>query len=146
MIGKKPKTNIPNCKLNRLNRKTYVTAIPNRGDYSDHAIKIMRLSFKAKENLFTAPMLPGNHYNISLAMYSSNTLVEKTGINMTDVLGVFLDIAKLHVDTGKDPETQSIFEFIFELGNFDIEAGFELESTTIWSRIHVIFNNFINLL
>lgn len=43
------------------------------------------------------------------------------------------------MDPGRDPETKSIFEFDFELGNFDIEAGYEIESTTIWSRIHFIF-------
>lgn len=95
MIGKRPETLIPNCKLNRLDRKTYVTAIPEDGDYDDHAVKIMRLSFTKTENLFTAPMLPGDHYNISLAMYSNEILVESTGINMTDVLGVFFDISKL---------------------------------------------------
>lgn len=95
MIGKVPETLIPNCKLNRIDRKTYVTSTPKAGDYDDHAIKIMRLSFTANENLFTSPMLPGDHYNISLAMYSNDILVEKTGINMTDVLGVFFDVSKL---------------------------------------------------
>lgn len=69
--------------------------MPTPGDYDDHAIKIVRLTFNDAANLFTAPMLPGDHYNMTLAMYSGNTLVEKTGINMTDVLGVFLDVSTL---------------------------------------------------
>lgn len=117
MIGKL-KSDIPDCTLSRIDRKTYVTAIPV--NYGDHAIKIIRLSFETEENLFTAPILPGDHYNISLAMYEGNTLVEKTGINMTDVLGVFFDIALLEIDLGKDPETLSLYEFDFTLGIYDV--------------------------
>jgi len=87
MIGKRSDT-IPNCKLNRIDRRTYVTATPEPGTYDDHAIKIIRISMNDVPDLFTAPMLPGDHYNISLSMYDADdVLVEKTHINMTDVLG-----------------------------------------------------------
>jgi hypothetical protein len=125
MIGKLSNA-VPDCKLNRIDRRTYVTMSPPiidiGGDdyytYSRHDIKIMRISMNNVDDLFTAPMLPGDHYNISLAMYDeSEVLVEKTGINMTDVLGKFLDVAFLTVDPGLDPYTPSIFEFNFKLGD-----------------------------
>lgn len=67
------------------------------------------MSFETEAQLFTAPVLPGDHYNISLAMYEGDTLVEKTDINMTDVLGVFFDVNLLSVDLGLDPETLTMF-------------------------------------
>lgn len=42
-------------------------------------------------------------------MYEGDTLVEKTDINMTDVLGVFFDVNLLSVDLGLDPETLTMF-------------------------------------
>lgn len=54
MIGK-VKSDIPStdCTLNRQDRNSYVTLIPR--DYTDHAVKIIRLSFTVEDNLFTAP-------------------------------------------------------------------------------------------
>jgi len=54
MIGKVT-SDIPStdCTLNRIDRNSYVTMIPKL--YSDHAVKIIRLSFTDEANLFTAP-------------------------------------------------------------------------------------------
>lgn len=40
-----------------------------------------------------------------------------------------------------DPETLSIYEFDFTIGNFDVQAGYDIESTTIYSRIYFIFSS-----
>ena len=46
-------------------------------------------------------------------MYSGETLVEKTGINMTDVLGNYLIVQYLNINPGLDANTFSMFEFNF---------------------------------
>jgi hypothetical protein len=76
MIGKLSNS-VPDCKLNRIDRRTYVTMSPPTitlgGNpyytYKNHDVKIMRISMNNVPDLFTAPMLPGDHYNITLAMY-----------------------------------------------------------------------------
>lgn len=110
------------------------------GRYDNHPIKIITID--GDTDHFTAPLLPGGHYNISLSMYTANNiLVEKTTINMTDVLGVFFDKNLVKIDPGLDPETHSLYEFTFTTGIYNVEAGFSIDSTTIWSQIYFIFIN-----
>lgn len=52
---------------------------------------IITLSDSSSSLLFTAPLLPGNFYNVSLSLYSDTELVEQTTSNVTEVLGVPLD-------------------------------------------------------
>lgn len=99
MIGK-DQTPISDCKLNRVDRRTLVNFVPKAGDYDDHAVKIVRISFTNSANLFKAPQLPGDHYNMTLSMYSGNTLVEQTDTNLTTVKGSVLDKTKIIIHGG----------------------------------------------
>ncbi|KRW99610.1 hypothetical protein PPERSA_03411 [Pseudocohnilembus persalinus] len=140
MIGK-TSVDVTDCSLDRIDGQTFATMVPPASSWDDHAVKIIRITFQQQADLFTAPSLPGDFYNISLSMWSGPTLVEKTYTNMTSVLGEYLDVAFIVVDPGLDEETLNMFEFIFQTGDYSVQAGFQVESTTIWSRIHLNFES-----
>lgn len=56
---------------------------------------------------------------------------------MTELHGINFDVSLMDVNFGNDADTKSMFQFDFTLGDVPIQAGYEVESTAIWSRIHV---------
>lgn len=76
--------------MRRPYRDRFVTLYPDELQmdplsYYDHAINIITLGHKQDDKLFTAPKYPGEHYNMTLELYSGDVLVEKSVINMTNV-------------------------------------------------------------
>lgn len=85
MVGK-AKTPIESCELQRNYAETFVTLKPKANTY-DNSVKIIRLSDTQNKNLFGTPRLPGDFYNITVSLYSKQTLLEVHNINITRVLG-----------------------------------------------------------
>jgi len=139
MFGKRV-TPILSCTLDRVEGKSFVTAQLHSS--FDHAIKIMRLSQNDPNLLFTAPELPGTHYNISNQMYSNiggGILAEANTINLTNVLGYDLEVALITINAGLDAETPSLYQFDFTIGSTNVPAGYDSPTATTYSKIHFIF-------
>lgn len=58
-------------------------------------------------------MIPGTFYNMSVELYSGNTLVEANTVNLTEVLGVDLAVAPININPSLDASTLSLYSFSF---------------------------------
>lgn len=118
--------------------------IPGSPPTYDHRVKIIRLTDWNYGNprLFTAPMLPGGFYNMTIYLYSGNTLVESQNINLTNVLGVNFAKADIDVKHPMDASTNEIFEIrakLLSTVTSNIPIGYDTESAQTYSRIKFIF-------
>ena len=84
MIGR---TTTPqgNCQLSRSQGQTLVTLVPNN---YDNQVKIIQIGTVLQSNWFTAPSLPGDFYNMNVAIYSNTgALIAKQTRNISPVYG-----------------------------------------------------------
>ncbi|KAL4505423.1 hypothetical protein ABPG72_002485 [Tetrahymena utriculariae] len=151
-------TPVLKCELMRVRGQTFVNMTfypldPTNPNYKagklpyDNAVKIVRISAKSNNDLFTAPMLPGEIYNITASLYSSNIVIEKQTINVTKIIGYNL----LKVDAGnniltsfepiRDSLQLGLFQMRLVLDNIGVIAGYDTFAAKMYSQIVFIFDN-----
>jgi hypothetical protein len=128
MIGR---TTIPQttCLLSRNQGQTEVKIIPNN---YDNQVKIFQLGTISQDNWFTAPSLPGNFYNMNVAVYTVNgTLLAKQTRNISPVYGQPLNIPDIVMKNIQDPSIKlCAYEITFKTGTLQIPPGAVTTATT----------------
>ena len=92
----------------------------------DHIIRIFRLTVTPTSpisHFFTAPLVPGNHYNAESFIYAANYFVEYNFVNLTEILGPSFDISYMNVNPTLDASTLSLFTFEFKTGKLTVPPG-----------------------
>lgn len=140
MIGRTTEAQ-PNCKLSRFQGQTLVTLTP---DNYDNNVKIFQIGSVEQSNWFTAPNLPGDFYNMNVAVYADNgTLVTKQTRNISPVYGRNLDIPSIVVNNVQDYQTTfATYDIRFVTGDLQIPPGAPTTATTQTSELQFIFENF----
>jgi hypothetical protein len=140
MIGR---TTIPqgNCQLSRSQGQTLVTLVPNN---YDNQVKIFQLGTVLQSNWFTAPSLPGDFYNMNVAIYSNTgTLIAKQTRNISPVYGRFFDIPSMTIKNVQDASSKlAVYDISFVTGDLQIPPGTLTTATTQKSELQFIFENF----
>lgn len=140
MIGR---TTVPqgNCKLGRSQGQTLVTLVPNN---YDNQVKIFQIGTVLQSNWFTAPNLPGDFYNMNVAIYSNTgTLIAKQTRNISPVYGRFFDIPSMTIKNVQDAGSKlAVYDISFVTGDLQIPPGTLTTATTQTSELRFIFENF----
>ncbi|EAR88803.2 hypothetical protein TTHERM_00262990 (macronuclear) [Tetrahymena thermophila SB210] len=151
-------TPVLKCELMRVRGQTFVNMTfypldPSNPNYKvgklpyDNTVKIVRISAKSNNDLFTSPMLPGEIYNITASLYSLNTVIEKQTINVTKIIGYSLlkvDVSN-NILTSFEPIRDSLqlglFQMRLVLDNIGVIAGYDTFAAKMYSQIVFIFDN-----
>jgi hypothetical protein len=131
----------PNCQLSRHQGQTLVTIVP---EGYDNQVKIFQIGSVAQNNWFTAPSLPGDFYNMNVAVYAPNgSLIAKQTDNISPVYGRSLDIPSMTIQNVQDYSTTSAtYDITFLTGDLQIPPGALTSATTQTSKLQFIFENF----
>jgi hypothetical protein len=137
MIGRTVNSQ-PNCQLSRSSGQTLVTIIPTG---YDNTVKIIQIGTVSQANWFTAPALPGNFYNMNVAIYSTNgSLIAKQTRNISPVYGQSLNIPTMTIANIQDAYIlKSVYDISFITGSLQIPPGAVTTATTQSSTLVFIF-------
>jgi hypothetical protein len=137
MIGRTTSTQT-SCQLSRYQGQTLVTLTP---DIYDNNVKIFQVGSVDKANWFTAPSLPGDFYEMNVAVYAANgTLVSKQTRSISPVYGDSFDIPSIVVKNVQDQSTTfATYDLRFITGNLQIPPGAVTTATTQTSELQFIF-------
>ena len=141
MIGR-TQTPQTNCKQDRVNSETLVTIVPTGWD---DKVKILQIGTVDDTNWFTAPSLPGDFYNLNVAVYdTSDVLFSKETRKISSVYGEELDIPSIVLKNIQDQSVKqlAVYDLQFVTGSLQIPPGATTTATTQTSEIHFIFENF----
>jgi hypothetical protein len=130
------------CQLSRSQGQTLVTLTPSSA--YDNKVKIFQLGSVETANWFTAPSLPGDFYEMNVAIYSpSGTLIAKQTRTISPVYGENLDIPSIQIANVQDKLTTfATYDLQFITGNLQIPPGATTTATTQTSELQFIFENF----
>jgi len=131
----------PNCQLSRSQGQTLVTLVPNN---YDNQVKIIQLGTVSQSNWFTAPSLPGDFYNMNVAIYSpTGTLIAKQTRNISPVYGQSFNIPSMAIQNIQDADSKfAVYDLRFVTGTLQIPPGTLTTATTQTSELQFIFENF----
>jgi len=126
------------CQLSRSQGQTLVTLVPSN---YDNQVKIIQIGTVAQSNWFTAPSLPGDFYNMNVAIYSpTGALIAKQTRNISPVYGQSLDIPSISISNIMDSNiTLSTYDIQFKTGDLQIPPGALTTATTQTSELQFIF-------
>lgn len=127
-----------NCQLSRSQGQTLVTLVPTN---YDNQVKIIQIGTVSQNNWFTAPSLPGDFYNMNVAIYGTNgTLIAKQTRNISPVYGQSLDIPSITISNIQDANIKlSVYDLRFVTGSLQIPPGAPTTATTQTSELQFIF-------
>lgn len=130
-----------NCQLSRSQGQTLVTLVPNN---YDNQVKIIQLGTVSQSNWFTAPSLPGDFYNMNVAIYSTTgTLIAKQTRNISPVYGQSFNIPSMTIQNIQDADSKfAVYDLSFVTGTLQIPPGTLTTATTQTSELQFIFENF----
>jgi hypothetical protein len=130
-----------NCQLSRSQGQTLVTLVPTN---YDNQVKIIQIGTVSQSNWFTAPSLPGDFYNMNVAIYAANgTLIAKQTRNISPVYGQSLDIPSITISNIQDANIKlSVYDLRFVTGSLQIPPGAPTTATSQTSELQFIFENF----
>lgn len=130
--------NQPNCQLSRSQGQTLVTLTPVS---YDNQVKIIQIGTVDQANWFTAPGLPGNFYNMNVAVYSpTGALIAKQTRNISPVYGSSFDIPSMSIQNIQDANIKmSVYDISFVTGSLQIPPGAPTTATTQTSALQFIF-------
>lgn len=128
------------CAANRNNSQ--ITMAYNPPTYNQ-LYNLINLDSSSASQLFTAPMYPGNHYQMQVNLWTSGgALVESQYINLTTVYGNYLSVPQIIFSIPMDASAYGIFDFQFTLGTSDILPSYvNSASNAVTSAIELIFSN-----
>ena len=131
----------PNCQLSRSQGQTLVTIVPTN---YDNQVKIIQIGTVSSTNWFTAPSLPGDFYNMNVAIYSpTGSLIAKQTRNISPVYGSSFDIPTMTIKNVQDANSKlAVYDISFVTGNLQIPPGALTTATTQTSALVFIFENF----
>lgn len=111
-------------------------------DSYNHNYKLVSIDTSQNSKLFTAPALPGTHYQMGVDLYScSDVLMESMKVNLTTVYGELLEYDHIQIDIPKDANYSGLFQFAFRVGSTSIVPSYENSaSRKITSAIEFIFS------
>lgn len=137
MVGRTT-INQPNCVLSRSNGQTLVTLTPNN---YDNTVKIFQIGTVSQANWFTSPSLPGNFYNMNVAIYSTTgALISKKTSTISPVYGASLFIPNMTIANIQDANTKlGLYDIQFVTGSLQIPPGASTTATTQTSQLQFIF-------
>jgi hypothetical protein len=128
----------PNCQQSRSQGQTLVTLVPTN---YDNNVKIIQIGTVSQANWFTAPSLPGDFYEMNVAIYSvSGALIAKQTRKISPVYGQNFDITQMSIQNIQDTGlVKSVYDLTFKTGNLQIPPGAPTTATTQTSEIQFIF-------
>lgn len=128
----------PNCQLSRYQGQTLVTLTPT--EY-DNNVKIFQIGSVSQTNWFTAPSLPGDFYEMNVAVYAdSGTLVSKQTRSISPVYGDNFDIPSITIANVQDASTTfAVYDLGFITGNLQIPPGAVTTATPQTSELQFVF-------
>jgi hypothetical protein len=130
----------PSCQLSRSQGQTLVTLVPAANTY-DNQVKIIQIGTVSQTNWFTAPSLPGDFYNMNVAIYSpTGTLIAKQTRNISPVYGQSFNIPTMTIQNVQDASSKlAVYDLSFVTGDLQIPPGTLTTATTQTSELQFIF-------
>jgi hypothetical protein len=128
----------PNCQLSRSQGQTLVTLVPSN---YDNQVKIIQIGTVSQTNWFTAPSLPGDFYNMNVAIYSpTGSLIAKQTRNISPVYGSSFNIPTMTIQNVQDANSKlAVYDISFVTGDLQIPPGALTTATTQTSALVFIF-------
>jgi len=110
-----------------------VTLVPTGWD---NQVKILQLGTVDMSNWFTAPTLPGDFYNLNVAVYSNTgVLYSKQTRKISSVYGEEFNIPSIQILNTKDQNLKklAVFDLQFVTGTLQIPPGARTTATAMVS-------------